>query len=299
MFILNEWILFSLYKSLGVGSEESDESSTKGGDGEKDKEKMRISNLKVVKENVSGDKFSSFSEDQNNNRADEETISDIVKEAESRLNSKQENVEKQPETIQNIETGNPNIPASSNDALKEEENSNESVDNVKDLDSAEWIPPDLDQVTDDKLLGGESEIEDNTDTNNVLSESSTEEEIQTEADDSSISNTKGTPGIIESNLKNYNILNKVKEENLLGATENTESTEEILKVESSEKDTNQKEEVSENMKDGKQSVTSTEFKETIQENPKVDGKTEENLIDEKPESSKNVLKNYCFNIFII
>lgn len=102
---------------------------------------MKISNLKVVQENVSGDKHDAFSEDQNNNRDDEKTVSDIVKEAENRVTE---------------------------NSLKEGDQTNEILNKDENIihDEEEWVSPNNNRNSEsssETFSGEESEIPDNVD----------------------------------------------------------------------------------------------------------------------------------------
>ena len=107
-------------------------------------ESVKISNLKVVQDNVSGNKHDAFSEDQNNNRDDETTVLDVVKEAENRVTE---------------------------NSLKEESDlNNENMNkNMKiDHEEEEWVSPNDESNSDSSLVKDDlsfeqSEISDNVD----------------------------------------------------------------------------------------------------------------------------------------
>uniref|UniRef100_A0A7M5XBA8 Uncharacterized protein n=1 Tax=Clytia hemisphaerica TaxID=252671 RepID=A0A7M5XBA8_9CNID len=149
---------------------------TKDERGGKKSSSKPISTLKVVKENVSGDKFSSFSEDKDNNRDDEQTVSDIRKEAESIVEKKNSEA-RNPQEIENeaksILQGDSETPDSQNkestDSTSHESLASDTASNIEDIDS--------------DLLNSEGD--------NVLSESVTEETVDnTNEDDSNVAEKK-------------------------------------------------------------------------------------------------------------
>ncbi|XP_066910359.1 protein sel-1 homolog 1-like isoform X2 [Clytia hemisphaerica] len=210
-------ILFLVLISVTRSDAEEKEDTKDEREGKKAPSKP-ISTLKVVKENVSGDKFSSFSEDKDNNRDDEQTVSDIRKEAES-IVVKKNSEARTPQEIENeaksILQGDSETPDSQNkestDSTSHESLASDTASNIEDIDS--------------DLLNSEED--------NVLSESVTEETVDnTNEDDSNVAEKKisqnedvGSPP--EGQFKNTPEKEKVEQQNIINqntASSDKEST---------------------------------------------------------------------------
>lgn len=176
---------------------------------EKDVRPIHVTKVKVVQDNVSGNKHNSFSEDQSRNRGDEKTVSDIKEEVEQRISEKQKLEQATIEETKNIHEHN-----------KQPDDSEQVVDNKEKVEtepnsdySSGEIPPSFTDNNKEyfETTEGSGEV---IDAESLLQNTDTSETLEKEEEYRETTEGSGKVIDAESLLKNTDTSETLEKENV-------------------------------------------------------------------------------------